>query len=744
MTIDRARLAAGLPRFEIGELLGRGAFGAVFAARQRLLDRMVALKVLDLTDDDHDLDLDDHEGDHGRERGLTGGSGLAAGARARFAAESQLLASLDHPHVVQVFDGEEVDGLGVIIMELLPRGTVRARARAGPVSLAEICAVGIATAEALGYAHAAGVLHRDIKPANLMFAADDTPKVVDFGIAKIVENVTSTTASVAGTYPYMGPEIFGFGRPGFATDVYSLGVVLYELLTGRLPFGPRLTFAEYGRHHHQVPPPPMPDVPTPLADLVARILSKDASRRPTTRQLAVELAATAGTLLGPTWLRDSALPLKVAEDIHAAARDAQPPRRRGRGRRDRSATSGPTAGTTASGNVTVSGDSGSSGRSADTRSSGGRERTDGPAAPTIGIDRAGADRAGGDRSGGDRSGAEQTTHPSRPGPADPPTATRRWRLGRATGRPARTVDTHLDVHVDDPGGIAVAADGTVYVAQTVRHQVVRISPRGTVTLVAGRDGSGFAGDGGPAHQAALDSPRAVAVGPQGELYIADTFNNRIRRVTPDGTITTVLGGSDGFRGLAGGPPLAHPRGLAVDGAGTLFVADTGNHRVLRRGADGTLTRQAGTARAGMSGDGGPATDAELHEPHGLALGSAGRLYLADTGNGRLRRVDADGRITTLAGTFPGRQARMPGGLADAMPALAAVLYRPQEIAVAADGTCHLLDVTEQTIYRITPDLRLSRVGGPPAGPRDARGIGLLPDGSWIVADAAQRTLVRLG
>ncbi|MCM3885233.1 serine/threonine-protein kinase, partial [Frankia sp. R82] len=255
-----------------------------------------------------------------------------------FAAESQLLASLDHPHVVKVLDGEEVDGLGVIIMELLPRGTVRARARAGPLPLAEICAVGIATAEALGYAHAAGVLHRDVKPANLMFAADDMPKVVDFGIAKIVENATSTTASVAGTYPYMGPEIFGFGRPGFATDVYSLGVVLYELLTGRLPFGPKLTFAEYG-HHHQVPPPPMPDVPPPLADLVARTLSKDAGRRPTTRQLAVELAAAAGMLLGPTWLRDSALPLHVAEDIHAAAREAQPPRRGRRERRDRSTRS---------------------------------------------------------------------------------------------------------------------------------------------------------------------------------------------------------------------------------------------------------------------------------------------------------------------------------------------------------------------------------------------------------------------
>ncbi|MCM3883886.1 hypothetical protein [Frankia sp. R82] len=313
--------------------------------------------------------------------------------------------------------------------------------------------------------------------------------------------------------------------------------------------------------------------------------------------------------------------------------------------------------------------------------------------------------------------------------------------GRGAQQPAsHTGYPHPDLRLDDPGGIAVAADATVYVAQTVRHRIVRIGPRGQIVLVAGRDGSGFTGDGGPAHLAALDSPRAVAVGPHGELHIADTFNNRIRQVTPDGVITTVLGGSGG---LADGPPLAHPRGLAVDAAGTLFVADTGNHRILRRTADGTITRHAGTTRAGMSGDGGPAVLAELHEPHGLALGPAGALYLADTGNGRVRRIDAGGRITTLAGTFPGRRARLPGGLADGMPALAAVLHRPQELAVSADGTCHLLDITDQEIYRITPDLWLVRVAGAPGSSRDVRGIAILPDGTRIVADAARRTLVRL-
>ncbi|MCL9760910.1 serine/threonine-protein kinase [Frankia sp. AiPa1] len=744
MTIDRTRLAAGLPRYEIGELLGRGAFGAVFAARQRLLDRMVAIKVLDLADYQGNDQAPDARAPHAQGQ-------LDADAHARFAAESRVLASLDHPHVVKVLDGEEFDGLGVLIMELLPRGTVRARARAGGLPLAEICAVGIATAEALGYAHAAGVLHRDVKPANLMFAADDTPKVVDFGIAKIIENVGSAIGTVAGTYPYMGPEIFGFGQPGFATDVYSLGVVLYELLTGRLPFGPRLTFAEYGRHHHSVPPPPMTGVPAPLAELVGRTLHKDAARRPSTRALAVELARAAATQLGPGWLGDCGLPLHVSDDIRDAARGAhraaQPRRGAWRGARRGTAPTTP-APDTPTPDTPVPSPS-ASGSSADASPSAvGLGTTPLPSAapqaapasgpPSVVTRRWRRPRAGRGTFEGPASPTGPTgTNPSAGSASGPATGaaagavTPAGRGGSASGRTGGLAGGTLD----HPAGIAAASDGTVYVAQTIRHRVVRVAPDGRISVVAGRDGSGFAGDGGQGRDALLDSPRAVALTPGGDLLIADTFNNRVRRVTLDGIISTVLGGTT----PPDGPDLRHPCGLVVDAAGTLYVADTGHHRILRLTPGGSVEHHGGTGIPGLSGDGGPATRAEINAPHGLALDRSGRLYLADTGNGRIRRVDADGTISTIAGTFPGRRQRMP----DPAPALAAVLHRPQEIALAADGSCFVLDIAEQQIYRITPDLRLLRVDLP-AGPGDARGIALAPDGVLLVADAAGRGLLRLG
>ena len=177
---------------------------------------------------------------------------------------------------------------------------------------------------------------------------------------------------------------------------------------------------------------------------------------------------------------------------------------------------------------------------------------------------------------------------------------------------------------------------------------------GIITTVAGTGDEGFSGDGGPATSARLNRPWAIALDGAGNLYITDLRNIRIRKVDTSGTITTVAGtGEEGFSG-DGGPAtsaqLFGPRGVALDGAGNLYIADTGNIRIRKVDTAGTITTVAGTGVFGFSGDGGPATSAQLNGDRGIALDGAGNLYIAEFVNRRIRKMDTSGTITTVAGT----------------------------------------------------------------------------------------------
>lgn len=218
-----------------------------------------------------------------------------------------------------------------------------------------------------------------------------------------------------------------------------------------------------------------------------------------------------------------------------------------------------------------------------------------------------------------------------------------------------------------PVALAVGPDGRLYVAQM--NAVVSVSPTGTVTPFAGSGVGGFAGDGGPASTARLDHPQALAVDDLGDVYIADTGNDRVRRVSPDGTISTVAGtGVSGFSGDTGPATRAQldqPAGLAIGFGRTLYVADTGNNRVRHLQPDGTIVTVAGVSDAGYNGDGSNATEALLNAPEGLAFDHEGDLFIADSLNDRVREVTAGGTMSTVAGDgrsgfsgdgLPGRQA----------------------------------------------------------------------------------------
>ena len=242
----------------------------------------------------------------------------------------------------------------------------------------------------------------------------------------------------------------------------------------------------------------------------------------------------------------------------------------------------------------------------------------------------------------------------------------------------------IQARLDTPRWVAVDGAGNLYIADTNFHRIRRVDPLGTITTVAGTGESGFGGDDGPAIQARLYGPQGVAVDSAGNLFIADARNNRIRRVAPSGTITTVAGtGEAGFSG-DNGPAVAarmnYPLDVAADRAGNLFIADTDNNRIRRVDASGTITTLAGTGEWGLGGDGGPALQARLRSPRGVAVDSAGNLFIADTGNDRIRRVDASGTITTIVGT--GEE----GFSGDNGPAVAARLNHRQQ-PYSSGGHC---------------------------------------------------------
>ena len=221
----------------------------------------------------------------------------------------------------------------------------------------------------------------------------------------------------------------------------------------------------------------------------------------------------------------------------------------------------------------------------------------------------------------------------------------------------------MRAELDSPQGVAVNARGDVFIADTYNNVVREVTPRGFIATVAGNGSAGYKGDNGPAVRAELSSPTGLAVDALGNLYIADSGNNVIRRVSTNGTITTVAGdvaadqasgGLGGFSG-DGGPAtqarLNSPQGVALDQAGDLFIADTFNNAIREVTPSGTISTIVDTTAAkGSSGNGGPAAAAKLNTPFAVAVdASTADLYIADTSNNKVRVVSGFAVPTTTAG-----------------------------------------------------------------------------------------------
>jgi NHL repeat len=262
--------------------------------------------------------------------------------------------------------------------------------------------------------------------------------------------------------------------------------------------------------------------------------------------------------------------------------------------------------------------------------------------------------------------------------------------------------------LDNPQGV-VAANGTIDVSNTNDNVVASIVGTATTTIAGSYEATGESGDGGPATAATLDQPTALARDKAGDVFIADTLDNVVREITPDGVIHLIAGnGTEGNRGEFGGPAvraeLDSPQGVAVNARGDVFIADTYNNIVRAVSPRGLISTVAGNGNPGYRGDNGPAWRAELSFPTGLAVDSLGNLYIADSGNNVVRRVSTTGVITTVAGNVAADQAS--GGLGgfsgDGGPATGARLNAPQGVALDQTGDLFIADTFNNAIREVTP------------------------------------------
>jgi trimeric autotransporter adhesin len=258
-------------------------------------------------------------------------------------------------------------------------------------------------------------------------------------------------------------------------------------------------------------------------------------------------------------------------------------------------------------------------------------------------------------------------------------------------------------------GVAVDSAGNVYVTDASNHTVRKIVPAtGVSTVIAGTGVLGFSGDTGPAVSARLNTPRGVAVDAAGNVYIADTSNHRIRKIDTSGTITTIAGTGTGTFGgdnaAATAARVNSPQGVAVDSAGNVFIADTSNNRIRKIDTGGNISTVAGNGTGGYLADNVPATSTRINAPRGVVVDGSGNIYIADTSNNRIRRVSAGGTITTFAGTG---SASFSG---DGGAATSATLRGPQAVALDASGDLYIPDTVNHRVRKVSGGI-ISTIGG---------------------------------
>ncbi len=294
-----------------------------------------------------------------------------------------------------------------------------------------------------------------------------------------------------------------------------------------------------------------------------------------------------------------------------------------------------------------------------------------------------------------------------------------------------------------PGSVAIDSTGNIYVADQLNDRIRKINTAGIISTFAGNGSGSFSGDGGQATAAALFRPCGVAVDSSGNVYIADQYNNRVRKVNTSGIISTLAGRGGSSFGGDGGPAtnayLNNPEGVSVDRYGNVYIADAYNNRIRKVNIAGTISTVAGSSTGGYAGDGGAATAARLNRPYHACMDGNSNLYIADEFNHRIRKVNTSGVINTFAGTAYG------GFSGDGGPATAARLSYPTGIAIDAAGNVFVADLGNYRVRKIGPHAIVSASGSFSVCLGNTLALSdSTAGGTWLTSDSSLATIDSTG
>jgi len=650
--------------FEIIRAIGQGAYGEVFLARARD-GSFRAVKVIFRESFDHNRPFErEYEG----LRKFQGVSRSYGGHVEVFHVGRQENPSRIY-YIMELADDQ--DGNQCIESETyIPKTLASELKRRGRLPIPECLRIGASLVRALENLHDHGLIHRDVKPANIIFVKGVT-KLADIGL------VTDAAATVShvGTEGFIPPE--GPGSP--QADIYSLGKVLYEMSTGlnRLDF-PELPLDLHEWANQQgmlelnaivakaCEPDPRQryhNVREMLSDILC-LQGGNSVRRRRTLQRRITLAAKAAVgiiLCGLIMAGIRHFQSRTAisrQQIPTISQTVAVPSQ---------TLYTPYAFVTLAGAPGVAGSNDGIGVSA---------RFNAPHG--IAVD-----------SGGNVYVADMTNHVIRRIAPNGKVTT----LAGSAGQRGSADGTGSAARFETPWGVAVDNTGNVYVADAGNNTIRRIDPGGKVSTLAGLAGAAGSSDGlGSA--ARFDYPQALVADTRGTVYVTDSLNHTIRRISPSGMVTTVAGlarhpGNADGRGSAA--RFRCPAGITMDSAGNLFVADEFNHTIRKITPDADVITFAGLAKVSGSTD-GIAMAARFHNPHGCAVDDAHNLYVSDMNNGTIRRITPDARVTTLAG--------LPGGVGSTDgTGTAASFSAPRHTTVDSAGNIYVADFGNHTIRK---------------------------------------------
>ncbi|MBV9280070.1 MAG: protein kinase [Chloroflexi bacterium] len=657
-------------RYQLVRKIGAGGMGKVFEATDSQTGRPVAAKILMASDEDN---LD---------------------ALLRFYQEGALLSTLKHPNIVRVYGTFLEEQTCAIIMELIEGQSLAEVLRTGPLSLPRAKHLAHQAALALEYAHGRGIIHRDIKPGNVMVRPDDHVKVTDFGIARVVRHgatLNTVTGMTLGTPLYMAPEQIEAGKVDGRADIYSLGSVVYQMVTGRPPFEGDDPLSIAFMHVHKPPAPPaeiQAGVPEDWEALILKALAKDpADRFQSAAQMAEAISRLGGepstdSRPAPDASQTAVPPLR-ARPAPAPEPPAPAP---GPVQPSPDPESPPAA-------VVPSAPPPSSAAPAAAEQSWMRRRWPILAASLVGalilagaliayafrptssrptssavVSRLLRTLGGGGTGPGQFKGAEDVAVDTAGNVYVADMGNNRIQKLSPSGKPLAAWGTSGDTAglFAGPTGVALDDVGNIYVADSNHSTIEKIAPDGAVLDHWGGQGTN------PGQFSGLHS---VAVDAQGDIYAADFGNNRIQKLSPSGQVLAVWGD------LAGGSAAGQfhgPVSVAVDGHGDVYVADFYNDRVQELSPSGRPLTQFTTWGAAGTG---------TRHPHGVAVDAHGDVYIADFANRDVVELSPSGK--TLAewgsgGSHPGH------------------FVHPVAVAVDARGDLYVTDEVENRVDVFSP------------------------------------------